>query len=69
MGGRVGEVERGPGWSWLYYGSDELVISPLSVEGWRRGTAERAEYELSLDRIGGMARNMRPERRRGEKGT
>jgi hypothetical protein len=32
MGGREGEVERGPGWSWPSYGSDELVICPLSVE-------------------------------------
>jgi hypothetical protein len=38
MGGREGEVEREPGWSWPYYGSDELAISPLSVEG---GDGER----------------------------
>jgi hypothetical protein len=43
MGGREGEVERGPGWSWPYYGSDQLLIFPLSVVGWRRRTARRAE--------------------------
>jgi len=32
MGGREGEVERGPRWSWPYYGSDQL-----SVEKTRRG--------------------------------
>jgi hypothetical protein len=33
---------NGPGWSWPYYGSDELDISPLSVEkeGWG-GDGER----------------------------
>jgi hypothetical protein len=37
MGGREGEVERGPRWSWPYYGSNELVIFPLSVEKKGRG--------------------------------
>jgi hypothetical protein len=46
MGGREGEVGRWPGWSWPYYGRDEVVY--LSPFLWMGGDGERLKAPNEL---------------------